>query len=58
MEVVEKETLQYAQSLGRIETVIRSIVCVGVQRDVSYLQEGPILPFLLAIYLQNTVLGV
>lgn len=57
LEVVEKETLHYAQSLGRMETVSRSIVCVGVQRDVSYLQEGPILPFLLAIYLQNTVLG-
>lgn len=58
MEVVEKETLQYAQSLGRIETVIRSIVCVGVQRDVNYLQEGLILLFLLAIYLQNTIFGV
>lgn len=57
LEVVEKETLRYAQSLGRMETVSRSIVCVGVQRDVSYLQEGPILLFLLAIYLQIPFLG-
>lgn len=57
LEVVEKETLHYAQSLGRMETVSRSIVCVGVQRDVNYLQEGPILLFLLAIYLQIPFLG-
>lgn len=57
LETVEKEALRYAQSLGRMETVSRSIVCVGVQRDVNYLQEGPILLFLLAIYLQIPFLG-
>lgn len=50
LETVEKEALRYAQSLERMETVSRSIVCVGMRRDVSYLQEGQSCRF----YLQYT----